>query len=94
MQKDELIQLHAFLLQVRTFMGSKNEKDETQAFIDYELLSVGPQHVFKSKDDQKLAVFELSKGLATMGVSDQDTSFERVVRGFDQIIRRIKKNDQ
>ena len=92
MQKDELIQLHAFLLQVRTYMGSKDEEEETDAFTDYDMLSTGPQHVFKSKDEQKLAVFELSRGLATLGVNGKENSFQRVVQGFDQIIKRIRKN--
>ena len=91
MQKDELIQLHAFLLQVRSYMGSVNEEEKLQTFDDYDLLNIGPQHVFKSKGDQKLAVFELSKGLAKMSKSNKDSSFERIVHGFDQIINRIRK---
>jgi len=73
-------------------MGSKDEEEETDAFTDYDTLSTGPQHVFKSKDEQKLAVFELSRGLATLGVNGKENSFQRVVQGFDQIIKRIRKN--
>jgi len=73
-------------------MGSKDEEEETDAFTDYDMLSTGPQHVFKSKDEQKLAVFELSRGLATLGVNGKENSFQRVVQGFDQIIKRIRKN--
>ena len=66
-------------------MGSKDEEEETDAFTDYDTLSTGPQHVFKSKDEQKLAVFELSRGLATLGVNGKENSF-----GDDRRWRRIR----
>lgn len=65
MQKDELIQMHAFLLQIKSYVedGDNETKD---VFTSYDTLNVAPHHVFKSKDLQKEAVFELCKGISRL----------------------------
>jgi len=63
MNKDELIQMHAFLLQVKQVLEDKIEK-KREDFSSYAALDVAPYHIFKSKKIQKLAVFELCKGLS------------------------------
>ena len=66
MHKDEIIQLHGFLLQVRSFIEDSIELKKDDVFSSYEKLDVGPQHVVKSKDNQKSAVFELCKGIKNL----------------------------
>jgi len=39
---------------------------ESNHFLSYDLLEINPQEIFKSKREQELAVFELSKGIACM----------------------------
>ena len=39
---------------------------ESNHFLEYDLLSINPHEVYKSKREQQLAVFELSKGIACM----------------------------
>ena len=64
MQKDELIQIHVFLLRVKSFLEDAVDKKKDDVFSLYESLNVAPHHVFKSKDEQKAAVFELCKGIS------------------------------
>lgn len=66
MQKDELIQLHAFLLHVRNCLEDHIETKDEQCFIEYDELNVQPQQLFKPKKDQQQAVFKLCKGLTKL----------------------------
>ena len=59
-QKDEIIQFHTFLLQLRTHLENMTENNNPQAFLSYEKLNIGPHKIHKSKKEHKLAVFELS----------------------------------
>jgi len=63
MHKDELLQLHSLLCQVKRFLEDANIPLTTE-FGEYENLAVSPQHIHKSKTDHKRAVFLLGKGLA------------------------------
>ncbi len=64
MQKDELIQLHSLLCQVKRFLETNEESGQNQAFEDYADLGVAPQHIHKSKTQHKKAVFLLGKEIA------------------------------
>lgn len=66
MQKDELIQLHAFLLHIRNCIEEELQPINDHCFSDYEALKVQPQQLFKPKKDQQQAVFELCKGLSKL----------------------------
>jgi len=64
MQKDELIQLHMFLLQIKSYFEKHwNYQNTVDFFSRYNQLEVQPQQVFKSKKDHRYAVLELCKGL-------------------------------
>ena len=71
MLKDELIQIHAFLFQVRTYLETMVENPDPCVFMDYDRLCVAPQNVNKSKDDHERAVFELSRGIIKLLLADQ-----------------------
>ena len=61
MSKDEIIQMHMFLLQLRTYLEKMTITDNFQVFSYYDGLNIFPQQVHRPKDEHKLAVFELSK---------------------------------
>jgi hypothetical protein len=61
MQKEELIQLHTFLFQVRSYLEDILGQNDNAMFYSYDTLHISPHHVHKSKDEQKSAVFELSE---------------------------------
>lgn len=66
MQKDELIQLHTFLLQLKSHLEEFIEGNCVTEFQRYDKLGVTPYQVYKSKREHTLAVFILSKGIADM----------------------------
>jgi len=66
MQKDEIIQLHSFLCQLRTHLEDQIAEVNSDVFSAYEKLGVSPQHVFMSKKEHKRAVFALSRGIADL----------------------------
>lgn len=66
MQKDEIIQLHMFLLQLKNHLQDILGDDGAEEFAMYEKLNVTPYQVYKSKREHTLAVFMLSKGIADL----------------------------
>jgi len=63
MHKDELLQLHSLLCQMKRYF-EETGLPLVGEFAEYDDLQVSPQHIHKSKSDHKRAVFLLGKGLA------------------------------
>jgi len=63
MHKDELLQLHSLLCQMKRYFEDCG-LPLVGEFGEYDALQVSPQHIHKSKTDHKRAVFLLGKGLA------------------------------
>lgn len=63
MHKDELLQLHSLLCQMKRYFEDSGLPLRGE-FGEYDALSVSPQHIHKSKTDHKRAVFLLGKGLS------------------------------
>ena len=83
MQKDELIQLHTFLLQLKSHLEEFVGDDDVTEFQRYHTLGVTPYQVYKSKREHTLAVFMLSKGIADL-LSNNDCG------GLDNISNRLE----
>jgi hypothetical protein len=83
MQKDELIQLHTFLLQLKTHLEEFLGEDGIAEFQRYQKLDVTPYQVYKSKREHTLAVFMLSKGIADL-LTNNDCN------GLDNISNRLE----
>lgn len=66
MQKDELIQLHAFLLHIRNCLETQLQQGNNHFFTEYDQLEVQPQQLFKPKKDQQDAVLTLCKGITKL----------------------------
>ncbi|HEX2022868.1 MAG TPA: UPF0058 family protein, partial [Candidatus Thermoplasmatota archaeon] len=62
MQKDELIQMHTLLCQVKNHLQSTGVAG-AESFAEYEGLGISPVHVHRSKGDHKKAIFLLGKEL-------------------------------
>lgn len=90
MQKDELIQLHTFLLHLRTqvedLVGNNNG---TNDFHRYEILDVTPYQVYKSKREHTLAVFTLSKGIADLLHHNNCPGMEKISCRLDLMAERF-----
>lgn len=89
MQKDELIQLHTFLLQLKTHLEDIVENNGRMEFLPYDRLDVTPYQVYKSKREHKLAVFTLSKGIADLLSNNNCPGLEKISGRLDQMSERF-----
>jgi hypothetical protein len=92
MQKDELIQLHTFLLQLRTHLEDMVGNNGSNDFISYDRLDITPYQVYKSKREHKLAVFTLSKGIADLMSNNDCPGLRKISSRLDQMSERFKTN--
>ena len=90
-QKDELIQIHAFLLQLGAHLENMMENSNPQVFLSYEKLNIGPHKVHKSKKEHKLAVFELSKGITNLLQESNCSVFQRIYDDLEKMCNRFRK---
>jgi len=89
MQKDELIQLHTFLLQLKTHLEDMVPNNGGAEFMSYQKLDVTPYQVYKSKREHKLAVFTLSRGIAILLGNNKCPGLEKVSNRLDQMAERF-----
>jgi hypothetical protein len=89
MQKDELIQLHTFLLQLKTHLEDMVSDNGGLEFDPYRKLDVTPYQVYKSKREHKLAVFTLSKGIADLLSNNNCPGLEKVSNRLRQMSERF-----
>jgi hypothetical protein len=89
MQKDELIQLHSFLLQLKIHLEGMVENNGGSEFISYDKLNITPFQVYKSKREHKLAVFTLSKGIADLLSNNKYPGLEKVSNRLEQMSERF-----
>ena len=52
MQKDEIIQFHTFLLQLKNHLEDMVDNYDGREFQSYDKLNVTPYHIYKSKREQ------------------------------------------
>ena len=89
MQKDELIQLHTFLYQIRTHLEQICENNGCES-TNYEKLEITPYQIHKSKREHKLAVFTLSKDIAgILSFNSSDIGLEKIANRLDQMALRF-----
>ena len=89
MNKEELIQLHMFLLQLKTHLDDMVNNNGGLEFQSYEKLNVTPYQVYKSKREHKLAVFTLSKGIATLLSHNNYPDLKKVSNRLGQMSERF-----
>lgn len=71
MQKDELIQMHTLLCQLKHELESVESRGPIAGlaprhFAEYERLGISPLHVHRSKTEHKRAIFTLGKEIAEL----------------------------
>ncbi len=86
MHKDELIQLHTLLCQMKKHFEAQGRESDSK-FAEYERFGVAPQHIHKSKMQHKKAVFLLGKELAELVMEEvpQGPQGNRVVERFNRL---------
>ena len=91
MQKEELIQIHTFLLQLRTQLENMMENNNSQAFLSYDKLSIGPHKINRDKNEHKLGIFELCKGIAKLLQENNFSIFQNIYKNLEEICNRFRK---
>ncbi len=89
-QKDELIQLHSFLVQLRNNLEDMINP-EANHFLTYDLLEINPHEVYRSKREQELAVFELGKGISCLIKEKYPSALERLCEKFEEICSKLRE---
>jgi hypothetical protein len=81
--KNELIQLHTLLAQIKHHM--EGEEPDAPTFEEYEDVGVEPTHVHRSKSDHKKAIFTLGKELASSLSEDEFSGPSQVSNRLEEI---------
>ena len=88
MNKEELIQLHTFLLQLKNHLNNMVENKRGGEFQSYDRLNVTPHQIHKSKREHKLAIFTLSTGIAGRLSNNNCPGLEKVSNRLGQMSER------
>lgn len=90
MHKDELIQLHTLLAQVRHHV--ERSTNLSNKFKEYDAFGVAPQHIHKSKQQHKRAVFLLGKDLAeTLSGADEFSNAHKVSMRMGELAKKVHR---
>ncbi len=91
MRKDEIVQMHMFLLQLRAYLEKMTLTDNSQVFSYYDSLNIFPQQVHRTKDEHELAIFELSKGIADLLQENDCSAFQNIYDRLEGMCDRFRK---
>jgi hypothetical protein len=87
MHKEELIQLHTYMAQMKRYF---ERNGITHEFDDYKALSISPVHIHRSKADHKRALFILGGELANLMSRDDFISDGQSVQMRESLNSIIK----
>ncbi|MBN2111031.1 MAG: UPF0058 family protein [Methanosarcinaceae archaeon] len=85
MHKDELIQLHALMAQIKKHLEHMGIEDE---FSEYNSLAISPLHVHRSKAEHKHAIFVLGNDLASVMSKDDFSGFGSTSSRMQQLANK------
>ena len=89
MYKDELIQLHQFLVYVLKHLDHEYEvKEECK---DYLCLNISPHHIHRTKAEHKYAIFVLSNSISEIIAMNNGGSSSNISNGLSELVKRSQK---
>ena len=90
MYKDEMIQIHQFLVYLLKYL---EERDDIQVTCDeYKSLNIHPHHIHRTKSEHKHAIFVLSNTISEMIVEDSIESVPiNVSNSLSELVRKSRK---
>jgi len=68
------------------------EIKDPDTFLSYDSLNTGPHKIHKSKTEHKIAIFELSKGIAFLLKNNNSKLFQKVCDDLDEMCKFFKNN--
>ncbi|HDM36969.1 MAG TPA: UPF0058 family protein [Candidatus Syntrophoarchaeum butanivorans] len=84
MHKEELIQLHMFLVQLKDYF---EKQGMTDSFNKYKELNISPLQIHRSKADHKRAIFTLSNEIASLVASDEFSGIARTAARMERLAK-------
>ena len=90
MYKDELIQIHQFLVYVlKNLEDEYTVKDECKEYI---CLNISHHHIHRPKAEHKYAIFVLSTAISEVIANNNGgTSTTNISNGLNELVKRSKK---
>ncbi|MGC9516315.1 MAG: UPF0058 family protein [Methanomicrobiales archaeon] len=90
MYKDEMIQLHQFLVYILKYL--ENGYEIRMECDEYLSLNISPHHIHRTKAEHKYAIFVLSSAISEIIAKENtDTLPSNVVNGLSELAKRSKK---
>lgn len=90
MYKDEMIQLHQFLVYVLKYLAEDDQI--TNDCSEYITLKISPHHIHKTKAEHKHAIFVLCKIIAQVIADKEDNCLpENVRNSLSDLVRRSEE---
>jgi hypothetical protein len=89
MHKDELIQLHTLLAQIKRHLETQ---DIDHDFSEYQSLAISPVHIHRSKAEHKHAIFVLGNHLASIMSEDELSGIGRTSTRMQEFAKRTSRN--
>jgi len=90
MYKDEMIQLHQFLVYILKYL--ENGYDIEKECEKYFSLNISPHHIHRTKAEHKYAIFVLSTAISEiLAKQGNDTLPPNIVNGLSELAKRSKK---
>ena len=88
MHKEELIQLHKIMAEIKDSFEEENPEND---FSEYYALKIDPSQVHKSKMEHKHAIFVLGQEIAEIMKENDHSAPGRVVARMREMARRTEK---
>ncbi|MFP4655068.1 MAG: UPF0058 family protein [Methanohalobium sp.] len=85
MHKDELIQLHTLMAQLKRYFECQGVECD---FNEYKSLSISPVHVHRSKAEHKHAIFVLGNDIAKIISEDENIGGGRTSERMQELAAR------
>jgi hypothetical protein len=89
MYKDELIQLHQFLVYVLKYLDDEYEvKDECKEYLS---LNISPHHIHRTKAEHKFAIFVLSNAISDVIATNNGRTSSNISNGLSELVKRSRR---
>lgn len=90
MYKDEMIQMHQFLVYVLKYLETESEIPNSCS--EYISLNISPHHIHRTKAEHKHAIFVLSNTISEVILKEDEESVpSNVSNALTELVRRSKK---
>jgi hypothetical protein len=91
MHKDELIQMHTLLCQIKSHIETSTTTQADSWFAEYKTMGISPIHVHRSKAEHKKAIFVLGKEISSYLANGEYSGPARMSARLADMITKMDK---